>query len=245
MKTNPNWNDEKMKRDLLDRLVLPQSAAQSLGVTFSDEEIIGEVVGFFGAGQETSTQAMTFLVYELCENEGVQSKLVKEIDDVLGGNIPTLDILPSLKYLDAVVKETLRFHTILPQMLRVTAQEFSANSDDGSIFLFPKNSTVFIDCEAVHHSKTYWGDDVDVFKPERWLANGEEFVPVPGSFLPFGDGPMNCIGQKVALIEIKITMIRLLQEFKIRHSPKQGPVVLINTVTSGLKHGLIVEIEKK
>ncbi|KAJ3120969.1 hypothetical protein HK098_004092 [Nowakowskiella sp. JEL0407] len=236
--------DDKWNRDLLDRLLEPQGS-----FTFTEEEIMSEMFGFFLAGHESTANTLTWAMLELAQHPEIAAKLQQEIDSELGSQPPSYEQVTSLKYVDAFVKETLRLHPVASLFGRSSDEDVQLTSSDGVKILVPKDVTVIICVSKVHESKKFWGEDASEFNPDRWLIkNGdkiEEFVPVPGSFLPFWDGPHNCIGQKIAMIEAKITIIRMMQKFNVRLSPKQGPIQPVYTITLGLKNGLLVDVSKR
>ncbi|KAJ3122273.1 hypothetical protein HK098_002978 [Nowakowskiella sp. JEL0407] len=236
-KTNSKDDSEY---DLLDRLVLPVTRNS---ISFSDKEILGELLSFYASGQETSAHEINWIIYEFCLNSDVQERLLKEINEVLGDKAPDLEILPKLPYLDAVLKESMRHHCILTQLSRKTLTDMQFTSEDGEVYNVPKDCKIFVNIEGIHRSKRYWGEDADVFNPSRWFnSDGSEFIPIPGSYLPFGDGPFNCIGQKLAIVESKITIIRLLQNFSVKISAKQGKVTPVHTITLGIKNSFVVDL---
>ena len=79
---------------------------------------------------------------------------------------------------------------------------------------------------ALHQDPELWPNPTN-FDPDRFLK------PItPGSFLPFGDGPHNCIGFKLALIEVKIFLLEMLNAFSmIELVPGQEPIDSITTIT--------------
>ncbi|KAJ3130363.1 hypothetical protein HK098_002592 [Nowakowskiella sp. JEL0407] len=232
---------------LLDRLVLPEGVPIKNALKYSDDEIRDEVLGFFGAGQESSTLAFVWMIYEICLHEEVQKKLKKEIDESIQDKAPTHDDLLSMKYLDAVLKETLRVHAVFTHLGRQIWKEYKVTGDDGVEVVLPANSNVILNIRGVQMSKKYWGDEAEEFKPERWIRNeGEpEFSPAIGTYVPFGDGPFNCIGQKLAIVEIKVSLIRMLQRFDLSIASSQGDIEPSHTITFGLRCGLLLDLKKR
>lgn len=139
------------------------------------------------------------------------------------------------KYLDGFVKETLRLHPPTPILMKTAARDCEL---DG--VLIKKGTDVFPIMSSTHRDPRYWSDP-ESFRPERWTA---DFVPVEGSYLPFGDGSTNCIGQKLALIETKITIASLVREWDIELSPNQN-FKQVWSVTMGFKDGLFVGLKKR
>ncbi|KAJ3120900.1 hypothetical protein HK098_004135 [Nowakowskiella sp. JEL0407] len=230
-------NADIWARDLLDRLMLDEK--------FSEDEIISEVFGFFFAGHETTANTLTWAIMELSKRPDIAKKLKDEVDTVLRGTDLSMDNINSFRYVDAFIKETLRIHPVVPFLARKSKVETIINSQDRQIAI-PANVRVVVPLKCVQTDTRHWSESGGEFIPERWLKSndGSEFVPVPGSFLPFGDGPMNCIGQKMAMIEAKVVIIKLMQKYKVKISEQQGPIEPVVTITYGLKHGLLVDIKK-
>ncbi|KAJ3120664.1 hypothetical protein HK098_004423 [Nowakowskiella sp. JEL0407] len=230
-------DDGVWAQDLLDRLLLESR--------FTDEEIISEVFGFFLAGHETTSNTITWALSEIVQKPDVRGKLIAEIDEVLKGEQPTPEILPKMKYLDAFFKELLRYHIVLRYNIRVTTKETVLTTTDGTSVVVPANVGMLISTHTLHTSPEYWGETADQFDPDRWLATSgasEGFVPISGSYLPFGDGHMSCIGQRLALIMMKTMVIRILQRFNVSLSKDQGPIEPISEISVGLKGGLLVDV---
>ncbi|KAJ1550889.1 hypothetical protein HK096_004402 [Nowakowskiella sp. JEL0078] len=232
--------EDTWSHDLLDRLL-------THGDKFSEEEIMSEMFGFFLAGHETTSNTLTWAFSELVKKPRVVAKLRQEIDELLNGSAPTLESLPSLSYLDAVIKETMRLCPVVALNGRVCIKECDVQLTDGNTLIVPKGALLLINNKLLQRSKKYWGEDADEFVPERWFVkntnDSDVFVPVPGSYLPFADGPHNCIGQKMALFEAKVVLARIVQRFDFKLSNKQGPIVPVSTLTLGLKNGLLVDFE--
>ena len=207
--------------------------------SFTQEEIQGELLGFFLAGHETSSNTLTFACLELCQNQDIQEKLYNEVksinlDDESLEN--PAELLTSLKYLDAIFKEVQRLHSIVGSVGRTV---ISDNVEVGGK-LFPKGTVMQVYIRAIHLNPRYYKDP-NLFNPQRWL---DKEVVEPGAFLPFSDGPHNCIGRKMAEIEIKIILVELVQRFKLDLAPN-AKIELYTTITHGLKEGLACSLTKR
>jgi cytochrome P450 len=122
----------------------------------------------------------------LLNHPKVLEKARAEVANILNGRDDILfEDLGSLKYIECVIKESLRFQTTVPLLPKICVEDAVVNG-----YVIPKGITVMINLSALHHNPEYWVD-ADKFIPERW-ENG--FTPVSGSYFPFGDGLTNCIG---------------------------------------------------
>ncbi|KAI9201897.1 cytochrome P450 [Polychytrium aggregatum] len=222
--------DEK-DMDVLDRLLVDQGTEDE---RFNNEEIIDEVFGFFMAGHETTANAITWTLFCLSERPDICDKIRTELDQVLGSDRPfAWEDLPLLKYLEACIKEALRLHPVAALLARMSMQDVTVLG-----YRFPKHKLFFVEIEALHRSERYWKNPKE-YRPERFL----EDEIIPGSYLPFGDGQHNCIGQKLAMIEIKVAVATILRSFSFTRTPNQQ-IVPASILTLGLKHGLLLDFKQ-
>ncbi|KAJ3088729.1 hypothetical protein HK102_008073 [Quaeritorhiza haematococci] len=190
---------------------------------FTDEELRGQVLTFLTAGHETTSVAVTWTLYHLVKNPEYQNALRKELMEQL----PTPDTLPTwdmvntkMPLLNNVVREAMRLEPPVPITNRVTVED-----DKLGGYFIPKNTRVILCTTALHRNPQYWGPDPDAFRPERWdedtttstgtnSASARNF----GTWMPFLAGPMNCIGSKFALTEIKVILAVLIRNFEFSES---------------------------
>ena len=122
--------------------------------------------------------------------------------------------LPSeLPYTLAVIKETLRMYSAVSS-IRAGEPDFSVHDDVDR--LFPTNGfLVWANQQPIHRDPTYW-EQPDDFLPERWLVTpGDPLHPVKGAWRPFEHGPRNCIGQELAILEMKVIMVMTVRRLKV------------------------------
>ncbi|RDD39457.1 Cytochrome P450 3A21 [Trichoplax sp. H2] len=170
----------------------------------SNEEIVSQAIIFLVAGYETTASTLAFLCYTLAVNPDVQQKLIHEIDskcpDEETLNYETVLDLP---YLEMVVNETLRLYSPAFFITRQAKRDINVHE----VFI-PKNSMVVFPIYAVHHNPELW-PDADKFIPERFSSE-KKARRHPYSYIPFGGGPRICIGMKLALLEVKLALVKIL-----------------------------------
>ncbi|TDL20057.1 cytochrome P450 [Rickenella mellea] len=224
-------------RDIMS-ILLRANTAPNAGDRLPDNELLAQINTFIQGAHDTVASALCRILHQLALHPEVQSRLRDEIVQARMENSDLdYDALMGLPYLDAVTRETLRMFPPLPFSLRVTNKavvlplKWPIKSTDGKseITQIPlKNrTTVVIATMAVNRSKAIWGEDADVWNPERWLAPlppsvAEAHLPgIYGSMLTFLGGVRSCIGFKFAEMETKLTLSTLLETFKFEPSSKE------------------------
>jgi beta-ring hydroxylase len=120
------------------------------------------------------------------------------------GTLPTRESLASLEYSLAALKETLRLYSVVPVVTRVAEDD-----DNLGGTRVPAGTTVIMSLQGVHHREDLWEDPL-TYKPERFLDvdENEGF-----KFLPFIQGPRNCLGQYLALLEARVVLGTLVKRY--------------------------------
>ncbi|XP_011706829.1 PREDICTED: probable cytochrome P450 6a13, partial [Wasmannia auropunctata] len=144
---------------------------------------------FFVAGFETSATTATFALYELALHQNIQEKVRKEIDKILMkyGNL-TYDSVNKITYLHKVINETMRKYPPVPILNRICTKEINLPTTNIHV---PKGTLITIPVLGLHRDPSIYPDP-DKFDPERFNADKIE-ERHPYTYLPFGEGPRNCI----------------------------------------------------
>ncbi|XP_071488190.1 cytochrome P450 4V2-like [Diadema antillarum] len=179
--------------------------------SFTLADIQEEVDTFMFEGHDTTASAISWSLYLLGLHQDVQVRLQEEIASVLGDTDRhvTTDDLAKFSYLTCVVKEALRILPAVPSIGR------SLDSDiilDGK--LVPKETNIVLGIYALHRDPGQFPDP-DQFDPDRFLAD-HTLKRHPYAYVPFSAGPRNCIGQRFAMMEIKVTLANLLRRFSFK-----------------------------
>ncbi|XP_030572760.1 probable cytochrome P450 4e1 [Drosophila novamexicana] len=202
---------KRPKMAFLDNLITAKVDGKSL--TFQD--IFEEVSTFMFEGHDTTASAITFSIWCMARAPDVQQRAYEEQVCLYGNEKerePTYEELQDMKYLDLVVKETLRLFPSVPFIFR-TAREPSVILDK----YLPQGTTIALPILAIGHSPHSFEEPFE-FRPERFEAT-ERTQANAFDNVPFSAGPRNCIGQKFALLELKVTLSKLLRRFRILPAP--------------------------
>ncbi|XP_046821588.1 probable cytochrome P450 6a13 [Vespa crabro] len=200
------------RHDFIDILMDLKDQEKLADFELTDTLITAQAFIFFAAGFETSSATLSNAMYELAMNHTIQTKLRQEIKEVLkltDGKI-TYDCLKYMKYLDAVFQETLRKYPPVMYLVRGSLTNYTFNGTNVTI---SKGTKVFIPIYAIQHDPNIYPDP-EVFDPNRFTP---EVIKLrhPMYFLPFGDGPRNCIGLRFAYLQTKIGLIKILNNYLI------------------------------
>lgn len=181
----------------------------------SEEEMIDESRTFYFVAQETTNSLLLWTTFLLAIHTDWQEKVRKEVQELFGQQIPNSDGIAKLKTMTMILNESLRLYPPIPIMDRKVAREVKL----GNITV-PANVEVTISSIALHNDLEIWGEDVHLFKPERF---SEGIVNATKNnmavYLPFGLGPHMCVGQNFATTQVKIALSIILQRYKFTLSP--------------------------
>lgn len=164
--------------------------------SWTQEEIVAQCFIFFAAGFDTTSTLMSFLSYELAINQDIQMKLYEEIREAnnkLNGARLTYDTLNKMKYMDQVVSEALRKWPPAIFTNRKCTRNYQLDLDGNEIFI-ERGKTIFFPISSIHHDAEHYKNPKH-FDPERFSDDNKHKIK-PGSYIPFGIGPRNCIGER-------------------------------------------------
>uniref|UniRef100_A0A8R1HR30 CYtochrome P450 family n=1 Tax=Caenorhabditis japonica TaxID=281687 RepID=A0A8R1HR30_CAEJA len=174
-----------------------------------EKDVQAEVDTLMFEGHDTTSAGLTWALHLIGNHPHVQRKIQAELDEVLGDDEDvTTEHLSRFKYLECVLKESLRIRPSVPIIMR----ELSVDQVIGGITI-PKGVCLLINQFLVHRDPTQWKDP-EVFDPDRFLPENS-IGRKPFAFIPFSAGSRNCIGQRFALIEEKVILAQILRHFDV------------------------------
>ncbi|XP_046742320.1 uncharacterized protein LOC124408984 [Diprion similis] len=204
-----DFNDENVKgKRRLAMLDLLISASRREG-SISDEGIREEVDTFIFEGHDTTAMGLCFTLMLLAENKDIQDKARAEVDEVFEGKEDkklSMREVQGLAYLERCIKESLRLFPSVPFITRYVSEDLQLKN-----YLVPGGTGVHVHIFELHRDSNFWPDPL-VFNPDRFLPE-QMRGRHPFAFVPFSAGPRNCIGQKFAMLELKVLMAHFLHNF--------------------------------
>lgn len=197
--------------DLLSMLLQVQDED---GTRMSDQQLRDEVMTLFMAGHETTALVLSWTWYLLSQHPEVETKLLEELQTVLGGRTPTVADLPELRYTERVVMEVMRLYPPVWAMSRKALQ-------DCEIAGYPVRAgdSILMSQWVMHRDPRYF-DAPEVFNPDRWAGDLAKKLPT-FAYFPFGGGPRICIGKSFANMEAVLLLATIAQKFRLTLIPEQ------------------------
>ncbi|KAI9106425.1 hypothetical protein K1719_021953 [Acacia pycnantha] len=191
------------------------------------EDVIEECKLFFFAGQETTATLLTWTMICLSMHPNWQEKARQEVLHIWGTKTPDYATINRLKIISMILHEVLRLFPPVPIFIRYTTRETKLGS-----LSIPAGSELCLSVLHAHYDTNYWGDDAHEFKPERFCEGVSKASKGQVTFYPFGwgTGPRICVGQVFAMIEAKVAVATILQQFSVQLSPSytHAPHLRIN-----------------
>lgn len=193
------------------------------GRALDDESLVSEMKTLLIAGHETTATSLTWTLVELLEHPSALHRLRAELD--AGEDA----------YLDAVVRESLRLHPVIP----LVGRRLQAPASVGGR-RYPTGTVLAPSIWLTHRNPSVWPDP-DRFHPERFL----DWKPNPYEFLPFGGGVRRCIGLAFALFEMKEVLARIVRRTELELAPGYAPKLVRRGITFAVSKGLPVELRSR
>ncbi|XVE74383.1 hypothetical protein DITRI_Ditri12bG0012500 [Diplodiscus trichospermus] len=181
----------------------------------SVDDLVDECKTFYFAGQETTNSLLAWTALLLAIHTDWQEKARTEVIEVFGNRSPHPEGIAKLKTIAMIINETLRLYPPVHGMARTVGREVQLG-----ILTLPTHLEFFIPNMAFHHDPDLWGEDVHLFKPERFAEGVAKATKNnAAAFIPFGLGPRSCVGMSFAITETKTALSMILQRYTIALSP--------------------------
>ncbi|KAL3693241.1 hypothetical protein R1sor_006892 [Riccia sorocarpa] len=212
----------------------------------TDADMIAVLWEMIFRGTDTTAILTEWILAELVLNPDVQSRLRRELRELVGEFKDVTEVHVSRSpFLQAVVKETLRLHPPGPLL---SWARLSTRDVQIAGHLVPAGTTAMVNMWAITHDERVWERHLE-FRPERFIAaeGGMDF-DVKGSDLrlaPFGAGRRVCPGRALGMATVQMWVAKLVSEFELTCSPK-NPVSLdeVLKLSSEMRQPLSVRLRR-
>jgi cytochrome P450 len=227
MKKETSTNDSaRLEIKQVDLLAKFLRAKKEHPETVDDRAVLGLTLSMVNAGSDTTATSLAATFYHLLKNPDIMRTLVSELDayfllsptnkypSALQDCITTFADAQKLPYLDACIKETFRLHPALGGQLSERIVPPSGATISGSF--------IPVSCSSwlVHRHKPTFGDDAELYRPQRWLqSSSEQLSAMNRALLTFGAGPNTCVGKNIALLEMYKLVPSVLRAFEVSPLP--------------------------
>ena len=192
-------------------LLLEEAPKSGMSERDFEVEMLSEIVTFFVAGIDTTSNSLSMSQYWLSTYPDIQKKLRDEINAAIApGEKVSRDHILKLNYLNAFYKEVLRHSGPAAILFPRRAIEDVMLGD----LPVKKDTSLVVGVLGVHQNSNNFSDP-EVFNPDRWFDKTDEKINNPYAYLGFSVGPRKCIGEPLAIIEGKTMIIELVRRFKI------------------------------
>ncbi len=221
--------------DLLDMLL--HSVYEDTGEGMTTKQILDEALIIFVAGHETTANALSWTLYLLDKHPDISDKLITESNKVkLEGDITYQDVA-KMDYNRQILSEAMRLYPPAWITDRVALED-----DEFNGIKITKGDVIGLYIYGAHHSNKLW-DEPDKFNPSRFERDKMKSNH-PYAYYPFGGGPRLCIGQQFAMVEMQLSLMELIKNFKFELK-EDHPIELSPLVTLRPRHGLKMMVSNR
>lgn len=224
------------QNDLLSMLLAAHDEGAEQGM--SDRQLRDEIVTLLLAGHETTANALAWAWCEIGRHPEVEGRMLREIDDVLAGNLPTIEHLERLSYTRMVIEETLRLY---PALAAIPRRAIAHDSIAG--YHIPANSIMLVSPWVTHRHPAFW-EEPHSFDPERFDGKRSVNRP-PYAYFPFGAGPHLCIGKDFAMMEMQLVLATISQRYRLNLLSGQRFEPYMAATIHPPKDGVRVTLERR
>lgn len=215
-RVNRRLEDGSDRDDLLTQIA---SSKDETGEPMGKAELTAEALTQVIAGSDTTSNTSTAVIYHVCTHPSVKAKLIAELDSQLNVSKSDPEDIPSngdtqqLPYLEAVLNESLRYHSTsslgLPRLLPEGGATVCGR-------YFPGGTVLSVPAYTIHRDPSVWGSDAESYNPDRWLqADAAQRAEFEKSFVPFSVGPRACVGRNVAMMELRMLIATVFLKFDV------------------------------
>jgi cytochrome P450 len=191
-----------------------QAADAETGEGMNDKQVRDELMTLFIAGYDTSAHTLAWVWHLLTQHPEVERRLYIELSHVLNGRIPTFSDLPHLVYTRMIIEEAMRLYPAAWGVFRMSLAD-----DIIGGYTIPAGSVIILSPYVMHRTPAYW-EQPERFEPERFTPDRLAERP-RYTYVPFGGGPRQCIGNNFAMMEMQLILAMVAQRYQLQSVPGQ------------------------
>ncbi|KAH8417455.1 hypothetical protein KR222_000257 [Zaprionus bogoriensis] len=210
--------------------------------SLTKDNITAQMFLFFAAGFETTASTAAFTLYELMQNPDILEKLKEDINKTLekhDGKL-TYDSIQDMKYLELCVMETARKYPALPLLNRICTKEYQLPGTNKTI---EKGTQIIFSLFGMHRDGEYFPEPLR-YNPDRFTDEQRNFTPA--AYMPFGEGPRQCIAARMGKLNVKIAVTKILTNYDLEtREDKREIDFTVNGIPLLAKGGVPVRLTKK
>eukprot|EP00698_Gefionella_okellyi_P001361 TRINITY_DN11308_c0_g1_i1.p1 TRINITY_DN11308_c0_g1~~TRINITY_DN11308_c0_g1_i1.p1 ORF type:complete len:306 (+),score=87.49 TRINITY_DN11308_c0_g1_i1:593-1510(+) len=200
------------RKDLIDLMLAARD--DETGAQLSNQDIQSQCLTFFFAGHDTTAHTIAWALFEIAQHPEVEALVLEEVDTVLGdAQAAEYAQLGQLKYITAVLKETLRLHPPVPIFSREAGAELTLGG-----YKIRKGTVVTVQAHNIHMDEQHWNEPF-LFNPQRFMSSSDASPQQQQhayAWLPFATGERQCIGMNFAMLEMRAVLAALYKQFVFR-----------------------------
>lgn len=194
--------------DLMDFMLTLKNGEQNPIYKFEGDNLVAQLASLYIAGFEATSNVIAFALYHLACHPEHQVTLYNEIQTHLTGKQLTVDLINKMSFLDCIISESLRLHPPLPIVDRTAIKDYEL---PGTGLIIEKDISIYISINATIQDPEYFPNPND-FIPSRTVEDKKFY-----DTLVFGIGPRSCIGQRLAMLIMKVALIRIVSNYILNY----------------------------
>ncbi|XP_045770960.1 cytochrome P450 6B5-like [Maniola jurtina] len=203
---------------------------KTISLEVTNDLLVSQCVAMFGAGFETTSSTLSFVLYEIAKNQEVQSKVISEVDSYFEKNDTIeYECVNELPYIVACIEETLRLHPVFGILTREVMDDYTLPTG----LSLQKGDRIHISVYNLHHNPDYFPEP-EVFRPERFYGDARKDIK-PFTYISFGEGPRVCLGLRFSKMPMHAALLTIFKNYRIelaKDMPLTIPLTTFSIVTT-------------
>ncbi|EDW59837.1 uncharacterized protein Dvir_GJ10058 [Drosophila virilis] len=241
--------DKKLSRDIQDKTTGNKNFFLNLAVehlkrgSFDRENVENESIIIVLGAFETSSKTLANTLMLLAMFPEYQEKAFDEILALFpnaGDFSVSYEDTQQMVYMDLVLRECMRLIAPVPVVVRQASKDVRLSNG----VCMPKGTQILIDIFHMHRSKDIWGPEADSFNPDHFLPHNFQ-EKHPYAYIPFTKGLRNCIGWRYGILSMKVTLAKLVRNYKFSTSFNYKHLQFIDNITIKLATTPLLKLERR